>query len=124
MLPNTNLSETFALSSRELETLVAEALRSGGNWCDLYFENTTISNLMLRDGQVSSGGHHLDYGCGIRVLSGEKTGYAYSESTDMPSLLKAARAAGAIAEGRSAVAPAFGRSTVCRRFRRRKRTTS
>ena len=68
MLPNTNLSETFALSSRDLETLVAEALRCGGNWCDLYFENTTISNLMLRDGQVSSGGHHLDYGCGIRVL--------------------------------------------------------
>ena len=29
MQPNTNLSETFALSSRELETLVAEALRSG-----------------------------------------------------------------------------------------------
>ena len=113
MLPNTNLSETFALSSRDLETLVAEALRSGGNWCDLYFENTTISNLMLRDGQVSSGGHHLDYGCGIRVLSGEKTGYAYSESTDMPSLLKAARAAGAIAEGRACTPPAFGRSTVC-----------
>ena len=112
MHPNTILSETFALSSRELETLVAEALRSGGNWCDLYFENTTISNLMLRDGQVSSGGHHLDYGCGIRVLSGEKTGYAYSESTDMPSLLKAARAAGAIAEGRGGTAPAFTRSTL------------
>ena len=110
MNKNTSLSETFALSSRELETLVAEALRGGGNYCDLYFEHTTISSLMLRDGQVSSGGHHLDYGCGIRVLSGEKTGYAYSESTDMPSLLAAARCAGAIAEGRGTVAPVFGRS--------------
>ena len=76
MNKNTSLSETFALSSRELETLVAEALRGGGNYCDLYFEHTTISSLMLRDGEVSSGGHHLDYGCGTRVLSGEKTGYA------------------------------------------------
>ena len=56
-----------------------------------------VSNLMLRDGEVSSGGLTVDYGCGVRVLEGEKTGYAYSESTDMRSLLEAARAAGAIA---------------------------
>ena len=52
---------------------------------------------MLRDGEVSSGGYTNDYGCGIRVLEGEKTGYAYSESTDMRSLLEAAKAASAIA---------------------------
>ncbi len=58
-----------------------------------------LSSLMLRDGEVSSGGYTVDYGCGVRVLHGEKTGYAYSESTDMPSLLAAARAASAIAAG-------------------------
>ena len=58
-----------------------------------------VSNLMLRDGEVSSGGYTVDYGCGVRVLDGEKTGYAYAESTDMRSLLDAARAAAAIAEG-------------------------
>ena len=58
-----------------------------------------LSSLMLRDGEVSSGGYTVDYGCGVRVLDGEKTGYAYSESTDMPSLLAAARAASAIAAG-------------------------
>ena len=81
--------------------MTSEALRSGGSYCDLFFENTTVSNLMLRDGEVSSGGYTNDYGCGIRVLSGEKTGYAYAESTDMRSLLDAARAAAAIAEGGS-----------------------
>ena len=55
---------------------------------------------MLKDGEVTSGGYHRDYGCGIRVLDGEKTGYAYSESTDMPSLLCAARAASVIGETR------------------------
>ena len=58
-----------------------------------------LSSLMLRDGEVSSGGYTVDYGCGVRVLHGEKTGYAYSESTDMPSLLAAARAASALAAG-------------------------
>ena len=89
--------DRFALTEDQLRTLVAEGLRSGGDWCDLYFEDTEYNDLLLRDGEVNSGGHHCDYGCGIRVLKGEKTGYAYSESTDMASLLSAARSAGTIA---------------------------
>lgn len=80
-----------------MHTLVAEGLKSGGDWCDLYFEDTAYSDLILRDSEVSAGGFHVDYGCGVRVLSGEKTGYAYSESTDFTSLLAAARAAASIA---------------------------
>ena len=95
MKRNTILSETFAVSKGDLERITTEALRRGGNYCDLFFESTFFSTLLLRDGEVSSGGHHEDYGCGIRVLSGEKTGYAYSESTEMDQLLQAARAAGA-----------------------------
>ena len=87
----------FGVTEEQLRALVAEGLRSGGDWCDLYFEDTAYHDLLLRDGEVASGGYHVDYGCGIRVLKGEKTGYAYAESTDFPSLLQAAKAAGAIA---------------------------
>ena len=87
----------FGVTPGQLEALVAEGLRSGGNWCDLFFEDTSYSELVLRDGEVSSGGSHIDYGCGIRVLSGEKTGYGYAESTDYAALLSAARSASAIA---------------------------
>ncbi len=80
-----------------LREIVAEGLRSGGDWCDLYFEDSEYGDLLLRDGEVTSGGHHIDCGCGIRVLNGEKTGYAYSEGIDRASLLKAASAAGSIA---------------------------
>ena len=92
-----DLKEVFGVTGPQLQTLVAEGLRGGGDWCDLYFEDTIYSDLLLRDGEVNSGGCYIDYGCGIRVLCGERTGYAYSESTDFPSLLKAARAAGSIA---------------------------
>jgi len=88
--------DIFGVSREDLRSIVAEGLK-GGNWCDLYFEQTVYNDLLLRDGVVASGGFHLDYGCGIRVLDGEKTGYAYSESTDLPALMEAARAAGAIA---------------------------
>lgn len=92
------MSNTFQISRDQMKTLVAEGMRDGGDWCDLFFEYTTYTDLLLRDGQVGSGGSHIDYGCGVRVLSGEKTGYAYSESLDFASLLSAARAASAISE--------------------------
>lgn len=87
----------FKLSEDQLRTLIAAGLKGGGDWCDLYFEDTSYSDLLLRDGEVCSGGHHIDYGCGIRVIKGDKTGYAYAESTDFPSLLSAAKAAASIA---------------------------
>ena len=89
--------DRFGVTEEQLRALVAEGLRDGGDWCDLYFEDTAYHDLLLRDGVVGSGGYHVDYGCGIRVLKGEKTGYAYAETTDFASLKSAARAAGSIA---------------------------
>lgn len=89
----------FDISQSQLRTLVEEGLKRGGDWCDLYFEETHYHDLLLRDSQVGSGGFHIDCGCGIRVLKGEKTGYAYSETLDFKSLLGAAAAAAGIAEG-------------------------
>lgn len=97
----------FNISEEQLRSLIAAGLSGGGDWCDLYFEDTSYSDLLLRDGEVSSGGHHIDYGCGIRVLKGEKTGYAYAESTDYPSLLSAAKAAASIASFSSKEERAF-----------------
>ncbi len=95
----TDYLNIFKVTQENLRTLAQTALGYGGDYADLYFENTTYFNLLLKDGVVSSGGFHTDFGVGIRVLKGEKTGYAYSESTDMADMLKAAKAAGVIASG-------------------------
>lgn len=79
---------TFKVTECQLRKLVETALSRGGDYADLYFENTSFFNLLLKDSEVSSGGFHTDFGVGIRVLNGEKTGYAYSENTDMPDMLK------------------------------------
>ena len=93
----------FNITETQLRQLTSKALSRGGDFADLYFEHTTFFNLNLKDGVVSSGGFHTDYGVGIRVLKGEKTGYAYSENPEFAEMLKAAEAASAIAEagGRS-----------------------
>ena len=95
----TDYLNIFKVSQENLRALTETALTYGGDYADLYFENTTYFNLLMKDGVVSSGGFHTDFGVGIRVLKGEKTGYAYSESTEMQDMLKAAKAAGVIASG-------------------------
>ena len=90
--------DIFKVTEQQLRSLVGTALSRGGDFADLYFEHTTFFNLILRDGNVSSGGFHTDYGVGIRVLKGEKTGYSYSENLEMSEMVKAAEAASAIAQ--------------------------
>ena len=95
----------FQVDVPALDKLIEEALSTGGGYADLYFENTTYGSLLLRDGAVTSGGNHIDFGVGVRVLSGEKTGYAYSESTSWEDMLSSARAAAQIACGPTDVSP-------------------
>ena len=99
--------QVFQVEQATLDSIVAEGLQSGGSYCDLFFENTTYGNLLLRDGAVTSGGSHIDYGVGVRVLSGEKTGYAYSESTALQDMMACARAAAQITDKAVDVSP-FG----------------
>ena len=99
--------DIFKVSENQLHTLTATALAYGGDYCDLYFEHTSFFNLLMKDSIVSSGGFHTDFGVGIRVLKGEKTGYAYAENTDMADMMSAAKAASAIAEGCSAASRTF-----------------
>ena len=96
---------TFQVDIPALDRLIGEALATGGGYADLYFENTTYGSLLLRDGAVTSGGNHIDFGVGVRVLSGEKTGYAYSESTAWEDMLASARAAAQIASSSADVSP-------------------
>ncbi len=87
----------FGVTSQELEKLIAIALEEGGDYADLYFEHTISNELALRDNEVNAAGSHIDYGVGIRVISGDQTGYAYSEITTMPEMERAARTAAKIA---------------------------
>ena len=90
---------TFEVDEPLLSLLAQSGLEQGGDYCDLFFEDTSFHTLNLRDGRVASGGFHIDHGVGIRVLKGEKTGYAYAESTDAASMRDAARVAAGIARG-------------------------
>ena len=75
-------------------TLLGHAVDSG----DLYFQSTRYESWVLEDGIVKEGNHSIEQGAGVRAISGDKTGFAYSDEILMPALLQASTAARAIAK--------------------------
>ncbi len=90
--------DLFNITKEQLILLMKEALASGGDYADIFCEYSTQEVLTLRDGEVNAIRNDIDFGAGIRVVRNGRTGYAYSESTDMKHLLAAAKAAARIAE--------------------------
>ncbi|MGC1182066.1 metalloprotease TldD [Legionella sp.] len=64
---------------------------------DLYFQSCSYESWYLEDSVVKSGSYSLDRGVGIRAVSGDKTGFAYCDDIQLPSMLRAADAARSIA---------------------------
>ena len=91
--------EKFAITERLLERCLGEALDRGGDYADLYFESVTATALGVDEQIVKSASQGTSAGCGIRVLSGERTGYAYTDNLSPERLLHAARTAALIASG-------------------------
>src|ERR1700727_2380356 len=91
--------EKLGLSERLMERCLGEALSAGGDYADLYFEAVTSTSLGIDESLVKSASQGISVGCGIRVLSGERTGYAYTDDLSSDRLLRAARTAALIASG-------------------------
>jgi TldD protein len=88
----------LGLSERLLERCLGEALSAGGDFADLYFEAVTSTSLGMDEGIVKTASQGISVGCGVRVLSGERTGFAYTDDLSADRLLKAARTAALIAD--------------------------
>jgi len=80
--------------NRVFGKLLGHAVDSG----DLYFQSTRFESWVLEDGIVKEGTHSIEQGAGVRAISGDKTGFAYSDEIIMPALLQASTAARAIAK--------------------------
>ncbi len=96
-MTGTDFFGLFGTDTDMARRLLSFALSKGGDYADLFFEYTTTNEISLRDGEVNIAASHIDSGVGIRVLCGEKTGYAFSESTEYEALKRAALTAAEIA---------------------------
>src|SRR5689334_3382545 len=85
------------VTTTDLESYLSEALSRGGDYADLYFEYRINHSIVLEEQIIKSATKSVNLGVGVRVVSGEKTGYAYSDDLTRDSILKAARTAAFIA---------------------------
>src|SRR6202049_5251700 len=92
-------STRFNITHLDLENYLAEALSQGGDYADLYFEYLLTSSISIDESIVKSAAQGVSLGVGVRVISGERTGYAYSDDLSPEKIRKAARVAAYIAAG-------------------------
>lgn len=89
----------FGLSRDTLQKLLKVALDRGGDFADIYLEYRQYLSLAMEENLLKQSTEVVAVGAGIRVISGEQTGYGYSSDLSFASLQKAAETAAAIASG-------------------------
>ncbi len=84
------------LERRDLDTLLGRVMGRAVDAADIYIQSLRQEAWTLEDGRVKDASHMIEQGAGIRAISGEKTGFAYSDELVMPALSAATEAARAI----------------------------
>jgi TldD protein len=111
-----NVEQTLLADSHIDDAILSKTLNSmmerQVNFADLYFQSSQHESWMLEDGIVKEGSYNMERGVGVRAISGEKTGFAYSDDISPLALQQAADAAKGIADsGQGAQVQAFKRQS-------------
>ena len=104
-LAETRLLLPAGLDPSGLDRAFGTLLGPGIDFGDLYFQHARRESWTVEDGIVKDGAHSIEQGVGVRAISGEKTGFAYSDDINAPALLDAAKSARAIARDGAAHSP-------------------
>jgi TldD protein len=105
--------EPAGLDERQLSRALGNVVSGSIDYADLYFQVSRQESWSLEDGVIREGSFSHDQGVGVRAVSGEKTGFAYSDELVLPALEKAGSAARAIARsGQEGSVAAWQRNAV------------
>ena len=85
-----NLFSASNLQLQDVDRVMAALLSVPVDAADIYFQSSHFESWSLEGGIVKEGSHSIERGAGVRVVSGEKTGFAYSDLIELPILLEAA----------------------------------
>ncbi len=89
------------LHDSHLERLLSQLLGGQIDAADAYFQASRLESWVLEDGIIKEGNFNIEQGVGVRAISGEKTGFAYTDEIRLDTLLEAGQTARAIASSGS-----------------------
>ncbi|MFA9459290.1 metalloprotease TldD [Thiohalorhabdus methylotrophus] len=81
----------------QIQSALGQMMARQVDYADLYFEYTRREGFTLEESRIQGGSYGIDQGVGVRAVSGERTGFAYSDEIMPAALLESAKAARAIA---------------------------
>jgi TldD protein len=85
------LLEPTGMQESHIEHVMNQLLEAQVDAADIYFQSNHFESWSLESGIIKSGSYSIEQGAGVRAVSGDKTGFAYSERIELPTLLQAAR---------------------------------
>jgi len=88
-----------------LSRTIRRALEKGGDFADVYVENRVSRSILMEEGRFKSAVCGITRGAGVRVLSGDRTGFAYTDDVSEENLMKAAEAASTVARNGGGTEP-------------------
>ena len=88
-----------------LDKVIHKALEKGGEFADVYVENRISRTILMEESKFKSAQFGVSQGAGVRVISGDGTGYAYTDEVSEEKLLRAAEVASYVAKAGAAAKP-------------------
>ncbi len=95
-LARATLLDVPGISDTQLQQVMGQLVSRQVDAADAYFQYSRLESWVLDDGIIKEGNHTIEQGAGLRAITGEKTGFAYTEDLTLDNLLQAAKSARAI----------------------------
>jgi TldD protein len=97
--PSFAFENHFQISKDDLQKILNIALSRGGDFSEIFLEYRIHSLINMEENIIKETAESISLGLGIRVLSGEKTGYGYTNDLSSEKIKKTALTAASIASG-------------------------
>lgn len=111
-----NASSGMDMDKETLSKIITKALEKGGDFADVYLENRISRQIVMEESIFKSGLYGISQGAGVRVISGNKTGYAYTDEITEEKLMRAAEVASYVAHNGNKTIPVNISETSCPSF--------
>nr|GFA40533.1 hypothetical protein [Tanacetum cinerariifolium] len=92
-LVSESLLTSNKLNRQDLFEILEDISNHGLDYGDLYFQSRICESWILENRIIKEGFCHFDQGVGIRAISGEKTGFSYTDEISIEAVRKSAKIA-------------------------------
>lgn len=99
--PSLSFEDHFNISLGDLQKILDISLSRGGDFSEIYLEYKIYNFINMEEDIIKETAESISLGLGIRVLSGEKTGYGYTNDLSFEKIKKTALTAASIASSRT-----------------------